>query len=229
MSFHDRLMAETEEDRQAFQSIPIIGRAIAEGVDRGLYLHYLAQAYHHVRHTCPLLGRALSRCTWKDRIYANALLEYLDEEKGHDEWILDDIQALGGDAERVRSGKPLMETEIMVGHAYYLIDHISPYAMLGMVHVLEGQSVALAIAAADSIEKSIGEMTGGQSGGAGFSYLRSHGILDSEHTAFFQSLVDGFEDPDIHDIILRSARSFYRLFGDIFRALDNPGEGRYAA
>jgi hypothetical protein len=50
----------------------------------------------------------------------------MKEERGHDKWILDDIPALGGDADKIANDKPDTACAIMVGYAYYSIEHISP-------------------------------------------------------------------------------------------------------
>jgi pyrroloquinoline quinone (PQQ) biosynthesis protein C len=212
MGFYDRLMAETAAERNNFRAIPIIQDVMRGGATHAMYLDFLSQAYHHVRHTFSLLALAASRTT--DLSYQKALLSYMNEERGHDEWILDDIRALGGDAEAVRNGKAGPACQIMVGYSYYAIEHVDPYALLGSVHVLEGMSVALAGLAANSIQKSLDA-----NGEAGFTYLRSHGALDIEHVAFFKAFVDDIVDARICEIVLDSARMFYRLYGDIFREL----------
>ena len=51
-----------------------------------------------------------------------------------------------------------------------------------------------------------------------FSYLRSHGTLDQEHTKHLAELVNQMTPEDQAEV-LRCARVFYRLYGDIFRAL----------
>jgi len=228
-SFYQRLLAETEADRISFVSIPVIRDAMAGTVDLPLYLRYLAEAYHHVRFTCPLMGAALAHCGIGDHRYREALLEYLDEERGHEEWILNDIAALGGDAEAVRAGRGALATRIMVGYAYYAIDRVSPYALLGMVHVLEGMSVALADKAAQGIAQSIGANAGSGSGNAGFSYLLSHGSLDQDHVRFFENLVNGLPNEDAEEAVIDTAKTMYRLFGDIFRTLGESKEQRHAA
>jgi pyrroloquinoline quinone (PQQ) biosynthesis protein C len=212
MGFYDRLMAETAEERNNFRAIPIIQEVMRGGATHAMYLDFLSQAYHHVRHTFSLLALAASRTT--DFSYQKALLSYMNEERGHDEWILDDIRSLGGDAEAVRNGKAGPACQIMVGYSYYAIEHVDPYALLGSVHVLEGMSAALAELAANSIQKSLDAK-----GEAGFTYLRSHGALDIEHVAFFKTLVDDIVDARIYEIVLDSTRMFYRLYGDIFREL----------
>lgn len=222
MTFYDRLLRETAAERAQFLAIPLIERAIACGGPKSLYLAFLTEAYHHVKHTFPLLALAAARTT--DARYQDALVAYMAEERGHEAWILDDIRAMGGDAEAVRTGAPGSACRIMVAFAYHAIDHVSPYAMLGSVHVLEGMSVLLADRLADTLKR----MFSG-AGETGFSYLTSHGRLDQEHVAFFRTLVDGFDDPQVQDIIIEHARMFYRLYGDIFRDLGAREDVRDAA
>ncbi len=209
MSPYDRLYAETASARNQFLAIPLVGQAAARGGSRALYLDFLTQAYHHVKHTFPLLSLAAALA--QDERYQDALFEYMKEERGHDKWILDDIRAFGGDAEKVANGKPDAACEIMVGYAYYSIEHISPYAILGMVHVLEGLSTMLAHTVATAVKGSLK-----LDGDKGFSYLMSHGSLDIEHVALFKTLVNGFEDPKTVEVIIDAARIFYRLYGAIF-------------
>jgi long-chain acyl-CoA synthetase len=212
MPFYDRLIAETERERTEFASIPLISEALRSGASRELYLDFLTQAYHHVKHTFPLLAFAAARTS--DEIYQDALVEYMEEERGHEKWILNDIVAFGGDAAAVRDGAAGIACQVMVGYTYYAIEWISPYAMLGSVHVLEGMSTLLADKAADAIQRSIG-----RGGKVGFSYLRSHGALDIEHVAFFKKLVDRIEDRKIQQIVIDASKVFYRLYGDIYHEL----------
>lgn len=212
MSFYDDLQRRTAAEREAFLAIPLIGHAVKAGVTRPLYVDFLGQAYHHVKHTCPLLALAAVRCGPEDGAYRNALFDYIDEEKGHDEWILEDIAAMGGDALAVRHAAPRLPCKAMVAYAYYAIDHVSPYALLGMVHVLEGMSVALATQAAGAIAASLGG-----DGKTGFSYLSSHGELDKSHVSFFQRLVDGIHAPKAREAVVEAAQDIYVLYGDIFR------------
>jgi len=212
VTFYDRLIAETERERIGFTSIPLIREALRSGASRELYIDFLTQAYHHVKHTFPLLAFAAARTT--DEAYQDALAEYMEEERGHEKWILDDIAAMGGDAAAVKNGAAGIACQMMVGYTYYAIEWVSPYAMLGSVHVLEGMSTLLADKAADAIQRSLGS-----SAKDGFSYLRSHGALDIEHVAFFTTLVNGLDDPKTQKIVIDSSKIFYRLYGDIYHEL----------
>src|SRR6202045_5231059 len=210
MSFYQQLVAETADSRDAFLSIPLVQSTIRNGASPSLYLDFLTEAYHHVKHTFPLLALAASHTS--DGRYQDALVEYMEEERGHEKWILDDIRTIGGDPDAVRTGNPGMPCQIMVGYAYYAIERISPYAFLGSVHVLEGISVMLADKLADAMKKSLSLERD-----AGFTHLRTHGSLDTDHVAFFRTLVDGFDDPAIQRIIIDNAKIFYRLYGAIDR------------
>jgi heme oxygenase len=215
VSFYDTLVAETAAERTRFMSIPLIAEAVSGGVDRALYLSFLNSAYHHVRYTVPLLEAALAACGADDTAMAEGLVEYVREEIGHDEWILDDIAALGGDAESTRHARPPLPVRVMVAHAFHLIAEEGPYSLLGMVHVLEGMSVALAVRAADAIRKSLGEAAQG----GGFSYLTSHGGLDIGHVDTFAHLLDAIDTPERRATVIASAKDFYTLYGNVFRAL----------
>jgi pyrroloquinoline quinone (PQQ) biosynthesis protein C len=212
MTPYDRLLAETASARARFLSIPLLTRALAGDVPQPLYLAFLTEAYHHVRHTCPLLSLAAAKTD--DAAYRKALYAYIGQEQGHDEWILADIAAMGGDVEATSGAAPGPACQVMVGYAYYAIEWISPYALLGMVHVLEGISAELAAKAAIALRKSFG-----LAGDGGFSYLVSHGELDKDHTGFFRDLVNRLRAPSAGAAIIDCANIMYRLYGDIFRDL----------
>ena len=212
MPFYEELAAATSAERAYLLSSPIIVNCLRGDVSRESYLAFLGQAFHHVRHTTPLLmalgGRLPERLAWLRRPVA----EYIDEEIGHEEWILNDIAAAGGDAEAVRKSRPGLPAEVMVAYAYDLVNRGNPAAFFGMVFVLEGTSVAMALNAADRIQQALGLPD------AAFSYLRSHGTLDQEHTRHLAELVEKMAPEDQADVV-HAAKVFFRLYAEIFRAL----------
>ena len=100
----------------------------------------------------------------------------------------------------------------MVAYAYDLINRRNPAGFFGMVFVLEGTSVALALTAADKIQQAL------QLPDRAFSYLRSHGTLDQEHTQHLARLLEKMT-PDDQAEVIHCARVFFKLYGDVFRAL----------
>lgn len=212
MSFYDTLKFETAQARAYLLSAPIISECLQGRASLDSYLAFLAQAYHHVRHTTPLLmtlgGRLPERLAWMRA----GVAEYIEEEIGHEEWILNDIAAAGGDAEAVRNSRPELPAELMIAYAYDLINRGNPAGFFGMVFVLEGTSVDLALNAADRIQTALGLPDGA------FTYLRSHGTLDQEHTQHLANILDLMTPADQADV-LHAAKVFFKLYGDIFHAL----------
>ncbi|MGH8617309.1 MAG: AMP-binding protein [Burkholderiales bacterium] len=146
MPFYDRLLATTGQARAALLRIPFLVDGAAGRLAREDYVRFLGQAYHHVKHTLPLLMACGARLPDRLEWLRAALTDYIKEETGHQEWILDDIRVCGGDAERVRSGRPDLAADVLVAYAYDLIARRNPVGFLGMVLVLEGTSTQVASA-----------------------------------------------------------------------------------
>ncbi|KFC67936.1 TenA family transcriptional regulator [Massilia sp. LC238] len=213
MTFFDQLKAETEQERQQLFSIPIIQDALRGTVTTSQYIAFLTQAYHHVKHTVPLMMACGSRLGDRHEWLRQAIAEYIEEEIGHQEWILNDIAACGGDSDAARTSRPHASTELMVAYAYHQVDRHNPVSFFGMVHVLEGTSTALATHAADTIRGALALPP------QAFSYLSSHGSLDLEHVAFFERLVNRLDEQRDREAVTHMARMMYGLYGNVFRSL----------
>ncbi len=154
MTFYERIVKETESDKNRFFSRAILSTVLEKGISKELYRDYLVQAYHHVRFTCPLFRHAITKMREpNDKAFIHAFNEYIQEEEGHEEWILNDIQNMGGDKEKIRATEGDLAVKAMISYMYQTIDNVSPYALLGMVYVLEGTSVNVATEAAEAIAK----------------------------------------------------------------------------
>ena len=215
MNFYDRLQTETEAAKANLFTAPIINKSLSAEITLDEYVAFLTQAYHHVKHTTPLLMAVGSRLPEEKEWLRNAVAEYIEEELGHQEWILNDIAACGADKEAVRNSNPALETELMIAYAYDMAQRVNPVGFFGMVHVLEGTSVTTADHAADGIQKALGLPN------KAFSYLRSHGALDQEHIKFFEGLMNQIENEEEQDLVIHTANVFFKLYGDIFRSLTN--------
>lgn len=225
MSFYDVLYAATEPDRQRFLAIPFLKDGVAGRITRASYVAFLAQAYHHVKHTLPLLMACGARLPESLEWLRTAVAEYIEEETGHQEWILNDIKACGADAEAVRNAAPAPATELMVAYAYDTVQRRNPVGFFGMVFVLEGTSVALATRAAEALQVSLALPK------QAFSYLLSHGTLDESHVELFRRLVNRLPRDEDKQAIVHCAKVVYRLYGDVFRGLPHDSqeaERRYA-
>lgn len=211
--FYDRLLAETSKERNELIASPFIQHGWRGELSLQSYRAFLEQAYHHVKHTTPLLMACGSRIPSEKEWLRNAMAEYIKEEVGHQEWILNDIRACGGEPEKVRNQLPGFAAEMMIAYAYHTVERGNPVGFLGMVLVLEGTSVHIAAEAANKLRHNLNLPA------AAFSYLTSHGALDISHMDFYQSLVNRLQDPADQASVIHCAKRFYRLYGDIFRSL----------
>ncbi|MBN2975688.1 biliverdin-producing heme oxygenase [Pseudomonas fluorescens] len=222
MNFFDTLQDATQHEREALFQLPIIRDALEGKVSLDSYRAFLAQAYYHVRHTVPLMmacgARLPSRLEWLRK----AVCDYIEEEYGHEQWVLNDIAACGGDAHAVRDGRPGLPIELMVSYLYDLIARDNPVGLFGMVNVLEGTSIALATHAAGSIRDRL------QLPDTAFSYLSSHGSLDIGHMATYRGLMNRLDDPADQAAVIHASRVVYALYTDMFRHLPRVAEASHA-
>ena len=216
MSFYQTLVNATEQERAYLLEAPMIRRTFAGDFTLDHYVAFLTQAYHHVKHTVPLLMSVGALLPESKEWLREAVAEYIEEELGHQEWVLNDIAACGYDKDQARASTPAFATELMVSYAYDSVRRVNPLCFFGMVLVLEGTSIALAEQAASKIAGTL------QLPRKAFSYLNSHGALDQDHIKFFESLMDKITDPADQALIIHSAKRFFHLYGDVFRSLEQP-------
>ena len=213
MTFFHTLQDRTAAERDHLLAAPVLQLAVDGKLSLETYIAFLTQAYHHVKHTVPLLMACGARLPERLEWLRSAIAEYIEEELGHQEWILNDLAACGADPEAVRHGQPALATELMVAYVYDRIARHNPVSFFGMVNVLEGTSIALATRAASAIRGSLGLPP------AAFSYLNSHGSLDQEHIRFFEGLMNRLDADEDREAVVHTARVVYRLYGDMFRGL----------
>lgn len=214
MTFTEELIQRTACEREYLLTAPAIQRALAGDITRELYIAFLTQAYHHVRHTVPLLMAVGSRLPARLAWLQSQIIHYLEEEEGHEQWILNDIEAAGGRRDCVIGGEPDIATSAMVAFAYDTVARSEPAGFFGMVHVLEGTSVNLALRAADRIQGALGLPS------RAFTYLRSHGTLDQQHVEHLAGILERFDSVDDRLAVVRCAKTIYWLYGSMFRRLD---------
>ncbi|MFJ9560552.1 iron-containing redox enzyme family protein [Streptomyces fuscichromogenes] len=160
------------------------GAGVVPGAARR-YLRYLGVMHEMVRASVPLMERALSRCELHapDDALGEPLARYLavhiDEERHHDDWLLEDLAAAGGPLE---PPVPSADVAALVGAQYYWIEHRHPVCLLGYMTVLEGHAPAPWLA------DRLAERTGLPYDA--FRTVRHHAVLDTGHSEELDRLVD---------------------------------------
>ncbi len=109
-----------------------------------LYLELLVRQHAIIRASVPLMefAEAEARARAADCPVAAAVAKYLEEhipeERGHDDWLLEDMEFLGLAREAVLARMPDANIAALVGAQYYWARHHHPLSVLGYIAVLEG-------------------------------------------------------------------------------------------
>jgi hypothetical protein len=153
-----------------------------------LYPEYLFGCYCLARASVPLMEatrqKALNMAEEDDVCAALApyLEEHIVEEKGHDEWFLEDLEVLAWDRGTVLGRLPSTSLATSVGAQYYWSLHYHPVAILGFLIALEGHPPTSALI--DQLIKRTGHDR------RAFRTLIEHADLDPHHGEELNRLLD---------------------------------------
>jgi pyrroloquinoline quinone (PQQ) biosynthesis protein C len=214
MSFFITLVEKTDATRREIESVPKVQSMIQHGLTMAEYRAFLHDLYHIVWHFCPVMAAAAARCDERFRHVRYELYERIAEEKGHEAWVLEDIEKVGGDARAARDmAPPTPPAQAMIGYNYYAAEHVHPCSVLGMLYTLEVISSVYGGRAADSIARALGrEVADG-----GFRFLSSHATMDVDHMASLNRLLKTIDDPGAQRAIVHSTQVNLHQFGQLFQ------------
>lgn len=213
MSFFLTLIEATDANRREMEAIPKIHSMIHHGMTLPEYRAFLHDLYYVVWHFCPAMAAAASRLGDDFREVRYALYGDIEEERGHEGWVLEDIEALGGSAAGVKSTRPSAPVQAMNAFNYSSSAREHPCAVLGMLYALEVTSSVYGGRVSDSIARALGRDVDG----GGFKFLSSHASMDLDHMAKLNRLVKTIEDPRAQAAIINSVRVNFYLFGQLFK------------
>ncbi len=109
-----------------------------------LWPAYLIRTHLIIRATVPLMELAAehARAMAEGDLVAAGVASYLEvhseEERDHDEWLLDDLELIGQDRAAVLTRLPSPTVACLVGSQYYWALHYHPVAVLGYIALMEG-------------------------------------------------------------------------------------------
>jgi pyrroloquinoline quinone (PQQ) biosynthesis protein C len=218
MSFFITLVENSDAHRRAIETSPRVQQMMHKGLALPEYLAFLRDLYHIVWHFCPIMAAAAARCGDALRTVRYELYERIEEEKGHEDWVLEDIAALGGNVNAgiAALGKgvaaPSAPVQAMIGFNYYAVERVHPCSVLGMLYVLEVVASVYGGKAADSIARAIGRDTAK----GGFRFLSSHATMDVDHMAKLNVLLKTIEDPAAQAAVIASTQVNFHQFGQLF-------------
>ena len=79
-NFFETVKSQTQAEREYLLAAPIITRVFNGQVSITEYASFLAQAYHHVKHTVPLLMAVGAKLSIEQEWIREAVAEYIEEE-----------------------------------------------------------------------------------------------------------------------------------------------------
>ena len=211
MSFFITLVENSDASRRAIETSPRVHSMIHKGLTLAEYRAFLRDLYHIVWHFCPIMATAAAHCGDDLRNVRYDLYERIDEEKGHEDWVLEDIAAMGGDV-KADIAAPSAPVQAMIGYNYYAAERVHPCSVLGMLYVLEVVASVYGGKAADSIARAIGR----DPGKGGFRFLSSHATMDADHFAQLNVLLKTIDDPAAQAAVIDSTRVNFHQFAQLF-------------
>jgi pyrroloquinoline quinone (PQQ) biosynthesis protein C len=218
-SFFITLVEMTDAARRSLEEIPKMHSMIHHGLSLVEYRAFLYDLYHIVWHFCPIMAAAASRCDERYRDVRYELYERIAEEKGHETWVLEDIEAVGGDVASAKANPPSAPVQAMIAFNYHGAERVHPCSVLGMLYMLEVVSSVYAGRTSDSIAAAIGRKV--DSGG--FKFLSSHATMDVDHLAKLNLLIKKVHEPEAQESVINSTRVNFFQFGCMF------GEGGFSS
>jgi hypothetical protein len=163
---------------------------------RERYARYLTEMHAVLRASVPLMVLAAGRCERPSRL-GDYFPAHIEEELGHDEWLLDDMAAIGLDPDTERSRPPSVQVARLVGPQYYWVSHCHPIALLGYIAVLEGNSPSPALTGL------LAERTGLPR--RAFRTLSHHADADPGHSDEVFALLSELDLTPEHRLVVRAS------------------------
>lgn len=165
-----------------------------------VYPEFLFRNHATIRCSVPLMQAAADVCARMrasdplvDGMYTY-LTKHIPEERGHDEWVLDDLEQMGVPRKEALARIPPPSVAALAGAQYYWIHHVHPVALLGFIAVLEGTPP----------DVEYFELTADRAGlpRSAFSNLLLHGKLDPQHRDDLDHALDALPLNDYHHALM---------------------------
>jgi len=219
LPFFAELVSTTDEDRRAFETHPVIVDAVAQGLPLERYRALLLELYHVVWYFNPVCAVAASRMgsTAQDALQPlrHFLYEHMQEESGHEDWVMNDLAAIGVTPEATRAHAPTPHTLALVGYNHWAAAFRHPCSVLGMLYALEVIASVYGGPFASAIRERLL-----LDGDAGVSFIASHATMDAQHMADLRKILNRVpQDEAARAAVIESARVNFHHFTRIVEAV----------
>jgi pyrroloquinoline quinone (PQQ) biosynthesis protein C len=214
LPFFAQLVTQTDEARRDFENHPVVLDAVANGMSLERYRRLLIELYHVVWHFNPVCAAAASRIPDAQRGIRYFLYEHMHEESGHEEWVLNDLEAMGVDRKDAEASKPSHFIATLSGYNYWSADRRHPCSVLGMLYALEVIASVYGGPFASAIRESLL-----LKGDRGVSFISSHATMDTEHMIALRKILNTLTDQQAQAAIEESTIVNFHHFTRMFEAI----------
>lgn len=214
LPFFAELVTRTDESRRALETHPVVLDAIAHGLPLARYRKLLLELYPIVWQFNPVCAVAASRMPDSLRQVRNYLYEHMHEEMGHEEWVVNDLQAIGVPPEATLAHGAAEHTLALNGYNHWAADRRHPCSALGMMYALEVIASVYGGPFASAIKESLL-----LEDDRGVSFISSHATMDTLHMAQLAKLLNTLDDPQARDAVVESTLVNFHHFTRIVEAV----------
>ncbi len=214
LPFFAELVILTDEDRRGFETHPAVVDAVARGMSVERYRALLLELYSVVWHFNPACASAASRMDDEFTAVRLFLYEHMFEEAGHEQWVMNDLQAVGVTPEATRAHRAAPHTLALVGYNHWAAERRHPCSVLGMMYTLEVIASVYGGPFASAIRESLL-----LEGDAGVSFIASHASLDAQHLVALRQVLNQVKGDAARAAVVESVRVNFHQFTRLVEAL----------
>ena len=214
LPFFADLVVRTDEARRDFETNPVVLDAVAHGMPIERYRKLLLELYHVVWHFNPVCAAAASRLPDALREVRYFLYEHMHEESGHEQWVMNDLEAVGVSQTTLHAHEPSVHTLALTGYNYWSADRRHPGSVLGMMYTLEVIASVYGGTFSSAIKESL--LLEDE---RGVSFISSHAELDAEHMIELRKVLNTVTDRDAQEAIVESTLFNFHHFTRLFEAI----------
>jgi pyrroloquinoline quinone (PQQ) biosynthesis protein C len=214
LPFFANLVSLTDEARREFETNAVVLDAVAHGMPIERYRALLLELYHVVWHFNPVCAAAASRVPDAQRQVRYFLYEHMHEESGHEQWVMNDLEAVGVNAAVGRAHEPSLHTLALSGYNYWAADRRHPCSVLGMMYTLEVIASVYGGTFSSAIKESL--LLEGE---RGVSFISSHAEMDAAHMAELRVVLNTIDDEQAQAAIVESTIFNFHHFTRLFEAI----------
>jgi Iron-containing redox enzyme len=214
LPFFADLVTRTDEARRDFETNPVVLDAVANGMSLERYRKLLLELYHVVWHFNPVCAAAASRVPDSHRQVRYFLYEHMQEESGHEEWVMNDLEAMGVGQSATRAHGASVHTLALNGYNYWSADRRHPCAVLGMLYALEVIASVYGGTFSSAIKESL--LLEGE---RGVSFISSHATMDIVHMAQLRTVMNTITDDATRDAVTEATLVNFHHITRIFESI----------